>query len=84
MTPSQRHQVIQRLSAYLQASGVRLTQARHERVERIVDSVLAEGPGEAEERALASLSHWLAPASRQIPMQRPALMRGSIGYWPHA
>lgn len=74
---------LDRVMAYLQEYGVEPGNDVCRRALKVVDAALEPGSDGAMERVIDLLPLYFDLSEPRVPVQRPAMHRGSIGYWPH-
>lgn len=76
-------QALDRVIAYLRGYGIEPTTEVCRRALLVVDAALAEGSEGAMTRAIDRIPDFFDLPEPHIPVQRPPLKRGSIGYFPY-
>ena len=69
--------------AYLRGYGIAPTNDVCRIALEVVDGALAEGSDGIMERALDKIPEYFELPEIHVPVQRPSLVRGSIGYRPY-
>lgn len=76
-------QALDRVMAYLRGYGITPTNDVCRMALEVVDASLSEGSEGVMERALDKIPDFFELPEPHVPLQRPPLKRGSIGYHPH-
>lgn len=76
-------QALDRVMAYLQGYQIESTNEVCRQALQLVDAALAEGEDGVMERAVDKIPDYFELPEPYIPVQRPTLKRGSIGYRPY-
>lgn len=76
-------QALDRVMAYLRGYQIEPTNEVCRQALQLVDVALAEGEDDVMQRAVDKIPQFFELPEPYIPVQRPTLKRGSIGYRPY-